>query len=381
MNIGGVQTFIINISRYLASVGCEIIVLTTTDKGKWWQLLDDNGIKGINLQQSRYFSPVTQAVNFARIILEENIDILLLNHSRPGQLAIPLYSYNCVTIPIIHNDTRGIMLRALQNCIFVDSVVCVSPKLYSDARNYFASDSVVQINYPVRFPSESEFKSEREVLGDKLRILYVGRVNEDQKGVFILPQIIKECQARGLNVSLTIAGGGEDMFRLQKMFSDLELDGFVSFVGYKRQDEILFSMLKHHVLLMPSHYEGLGIVAVEAQGCGCVPIASRLAGVTDHSVKNGESGFLVKDRNPNVWVDHIETLFVDKALWMRCSTYGRKYVKEKFSVETVGDIYFKHIGSIKKRKICELKIYRYSKFLIGTNWRDWVPNLFRTRRF
>ncbi len=68
-------------------------------------------------------------------------------------------------------------------------------------------------------------------------------------------------------------------------------------------------LLDAHVLLMPSLYEGLPIALLESMACGCVPVVSRLPGITDHAIQDGESGLLVEVGDTAGFANAVETLY------------------------------------------------------------------------
>ena len=129
---------------------------------------------------------------------------------------------------------------------------------------------------------------------------------------------------------------------------------------------------------MPSHYEGLGIVAVEAQGCGCVPIVAALSGVTDHSVRHEETGFLVKNRSPMEYAKRLAELAKDRQLWERMSEAGRNKAILEFGIETAGHRYLSCIQGL-GGVVQEKSWRRWVGFLGGCSLRDFVPNLLRKR--
>jgi glycosyltransferase involved in cell wall biosynthesis len=66
----------------------------------------------------------------------------------------------------------------------------------------------------------------------------------------------------------------------------------VSFPGHLDDASLAEAFGNHHVLAVPSTYEGFGIVYLEAMACGVVPLASREGGGAE-IVEHGQSGFLV----------------------------------------------------------------------------------------
>ena len=95
-----------------------------------------------------------------------------------------------------------------------------------------------------------------------------------------------------------------EMQRLHLMRSALGLEDLVAFLGKRDQDSLADYYAAADVLVMPSHYESFGMVALEAMACGTPVIASRVGGLT-YTVRDEETGLLVPDRDPQALAEAI----------------------------------------------------------------------------
>lgn len=382
MNVGGVQTFILNLSKEFIRNNHKISVITTQSKGVWWEKLAANNITGYLLDQKNFFNRATHSYKLHETLKGQNFDVIFYNHSRIGQLSIPLTKDYSVCIPIIHNDPAGIVELALMHKKYSHSIVTVSKKLYDIALKRAEKEKVVQINYPVKFSSHEEFSKSRESISSLLQLVYVGRITEEQKGVLILPKILKECIDHKIEVELNIIGDGPDLQKLKDLLIELKIETFTKFHGVLSPDETQNYLLKSHILLMPSHYEGLGIVAVEAQGNGCVPIATYLNEVTTESILDGTSGFLIHQKDPSEYLIRIKNLVEEKGLWQKMSQAGRENAIKNFSIKSS---YEKYLELVKKQKSKTIlsknnSIKSYFTFITSLNWTDLIPNFLRKFR-
>ena len=100
-------------------------------------------------------------------------------------------------------------------------------------------------------------------------------------GVLWLPDIYRACLQRGADCKLTIVGDGPDAQQLRLRLSELGLLERSRFLQGLTHHQVYDLLLEAHVLLMPSFYEGLPIALLESMACGCVPVVSRLPGITD----------------------------------------------------------------------------------------------------
>ena len=70
-----------------------------------------------------------------------------------------------------------------------------------------------------------------------------------------------------------------EMTRLQKLCDDLTAGKMVHFLGKRGQDTLPYYYSAAEVVVMPSHYESFGMVALEAMACGTPVIASQVGGL------------------------------------------------------------------------------------------------------
>lgn len=152
-------------------------------------------------------------------------------------------------------------------------------------------------------------------------ILFAGRI-EPLKGIDTLLEAMALLQARHAadlaDTCVTIIGGNPwadsldaEMERLQKMRLDLGLDDLVAFAGARDQEILPYYYAAAEMVVMPSHYESFGMVALEAMAMGTPVIASEVGGLA-HVVRDGYNGYLVPRRDPVALAARILLLLNDR---------------------------------------------------------------------
>ena len=91
------------------------------------------------------------------------------------------------------------------------------------------------------------------------------------------------------------------------------------------------------IFVMPSVREGFGMAAVEAMACELPVIASRLDGVTDTFVTDGDNGILVPPGDARAIADAIRRLVADPGAARRLASRGRAMVERTFSVAAAAE--------------------------------------------
>lgn len=122
-------------------------------------------------------------------------------------------------------------------------------------------------------------------------LLYFGRLDWFQKGLdTLLDGFAKLARQRPI-LELRIAGRGKDLERVRSRAADLGLSDRIRLLGAvsDEQRNSLFSSAK--LLLMPSRFEGFGMVAAEAMAAG-VPVVAAAGGSLPEVVSAPEGGLL-----------------------------------------------------------------------------------------
>lgn len=179
-------------------------------------------------------------------------------------------------------------------------------------------------------------------------ILFVGRI-EPLKGLdTLLRALAILARSKALDrdcLCLAVIGGEIDedgtskngeldyLMKLRKKFGLLDL---VTFLGTKDQDALPYYYSAAEMVIMPSHYESFGMVALESMACGTPVIASHVGGLV-HLVEDGVTGYHVPVDDPGVLSERILSLLEDKALRYRmghdafalAKKYGWEIIKSR----------------------------------------------------
>ena len=177
-------------------------------------------------------------------------------------------------------------------------------------------------------------------------VLFVGRI-EPLKGVDTLIKAMSclRCSSLGDTVYLAVIGGDPDaepsemsaeMARIQQLCDDLCMGKLVVFLGKRGQDTLPYYYSAAEALVMPSHYESFGMVALEAMACGTPVVASQVGGLA-FLVQDGVTGYTVPAEDPNALCDRLTELLDDPSLRARlgrnAAESARGYDWEKIAGE------------------------------------------------
>ena len=106
-----------------------------------------------------------------------------------------------------------------------------------------------------------------------LRLIYLGRLIEEQKRVSRFVELVRRLDAKKVNVTFTIAGDGPDGATLRRELSNVD---WVQFTGAVPNAQTGALLDQSDVFILLSDYEGLPLSLLEAMGRGVVPLVSDL---------------------------------------------------------------------------------------------------------
>lgn len=118
------------------------------------------------------------------------------------------------------------------------------------------------------------------------------------------------------------------MARLQALREELGITDLVVFLGAKDQEILPNYYAAAEMVVMPSHYESFGMVALEAMAMGRPVIASEVGGLA-YLVKDGINGFHVPSRDPEALASRMFELLSNDACRETMGRMAREYA-EKF---------------------------------------------------
>lgn len=164
------------------------------------------------------------------------------------------------------------------------------------------------------FPEVKEYENIETLINGKEKnsILWAGRLFS-----FKHPELAIETASRlkqnGFDFHLKIIGNGPMEAKLRKMIKDYGLEEYVSLLGQMSPQEVRKYMEKSEIFLFTSdRNEGWGAVLNEAMNSGCAVVAGDKIGSVGFLIKNGQNGYVFKNRNKKSLYKSVEKLLVSE---------------------------------------------------------------------
>ncbi|MEY3071529.1 MAG: glycosyltransferase MshA [Actinomycetota bacterium] len=168
-------------------------------------------------------------------------------------------------------------------------------------------------------------------MGEGPVLLFVGRI-QPLKGVDVAVRALAALNRR--DASLYVVGGASglegdtEVIRVNALISELGLTQQVHFVEPQAHHMLSTYYRAADAVWVPSRSESFGLVALEAAACGTPVIANAVGGLLS-LVDHGLTGYLVADRDPNMFAQYTAELLNNPALASAMSIAaaerGRRY--------------------------------------------------------
>jgi glycosyltransferase involved in cell wall biosynthesis len=154
-------------------------------------------------------------------------------------------------------------------------------------------------------------------------ILYLGRLEESQKGIDLLMQAFA-CIAGRTDRTLTVAGSGPDEARMRALADSLGVGNRVLFLGHVPPAERFDLLASAELVAMPSRYETFGMVAAEALAVGTPVVAFDIPCL--RSILSPGCGILVPAFDTDAFAAALVRVLDDDQLRSRLVRAGRAMV-------------------------------------------------------
>ncbi|MCS7248504.1 MAG: glycosyltransferase [Anaerolineales bacterium] len=189
--------------------------------------------------------------------------------------------------------------------------------------------------YPIPMDEAKEYIGMRPC---ERMLLFVGRI-EPIKGLDVLFRAIAWMRENGFwqrhPFCLAVIGGKEEgsdkvasleQERLATLRAEYGLEDLVAFLGKKSQDTLPYYYSAAEVVVVPSHYESFGMVALEAMACGTPVVASNVGGLA-YLVQDGITGFTVPVDEPQLLGERIEQILANPDLRRKMGQQAAEFAK------------------------------------------------------
>lgn len=351
-DVGGMNVVVRSTTLALVAAGHEVTVWTRLDRPG---AADSEDIDGVHLRRLAV-GPATAITKAAHDDLVEpfkdalaadlsEVDVLHAHHWFSGMAALPLahdrgvphvQSFHSIAAPETSPLSAGERPESPARlageswlATHTDAVVAVSRAEAETVRDRLRApvDRVRVVH-----PGVDTELFHPGVTGDRPTLLAAARI-EPLKAIDLairtLAGVVERADRTGAaRPRLVVAGGAtnDDAYvrELAALARELGVGDDVALVGPQTRTALAATMRAATIVVVPSHSETYGLVALEAAASGVPVLAARTGGLAE-SVLDGVTGVLLPDWEPATWVAACSALLADPARRDRLGAAGRAH--------------------------------------------------------
>jgi glycosyltransferase involved in cell wall biosynthesis len=274
--------------------------------------------------------------------LPSNLDILIqdeLNH--PSLIAANQGKHPYPIISLVHHlrcsELRPSWQNAFYRIIENQYLQSVDGFLFNSKTTQGVVNGLIRSSKPnlIAYPPTDRFGdaiSEKEIReranSNELRILFLGNVTY-RKGLHTLLQAVKSL---GSKVKVDVVGGLTSepryAYEMERYVLTQGLSSIVKFHGALDNQPLIQLYKQAHVMVVPSSYEGFGIVYLEGM-CFGLPAIGTTAGGASEIITHGRDGYLIQPEDVSSLPNHLNELARNRELLMRLSLNAVKRYKSQ----------------------------------------------------
>ncbi len=218
-----------------------------------------------------------------------------------------------------------------QACVGVyggaSEVICISNKVQQLLKDGMGTAVSSEVVYNGTDPS---LFAPGSAAGQPPTILIVGNLLAGKGHELVLKAFVRVKDSH-LGLQCSMIGAGADRDRFASLARDLGISDQVHFLGRRSRSEVAEAMRNCAVFVLPSRFEGLGCVYLEAMASGKPVIGCRGQGI-DEIIDHGRNGWLIPVDGLEELVQGLRALLGDAELRARIGQAARQTILEKLTL-------------------------------------------------
>ena len=236
------------------------------------------------------------------------------------------HDFGRAVIYMLHGDAEYYYDLAVRHDPVVHAFIAYSRRMYDElvSRLPHRAETIFHLPYGIPLPPAVRRRAD-----GPLRVIYAGRFEQQQKGVFDLPEIDRALQAMGVTVAWTIAGTGPDEDELKRRWA---FSSSVRWTGPLTNAALLELYARHDVFVLPTRFEGFPVALVEGMAAGLPAIVSDILSGVPEIVDPGVSGERPPIADVRAFADAIARLDRDRPRLEAMSAAARHAVASRFDI-------------------------------------------------
>jgi glycosyltransferase involved in cell wall biosynthesis len=331
--LGGSTTFLLNLASGFQELGEGLQLITLSESNEMAADFQSMGVEPETVKASEliYEDRLLMAYRWTAARRPQAVLACLGSDSFEVLRLVPP---GVVRMAVVQSDDPAPYALMRDFSQWIDVAVGVSPRITDRFQQMpeLKRSKIACIPYGIRIPTAARTPRPD---GTPIRIIYLGRLIEEQKRVSRLVELAQELERRGLAYEFTIAGTGPEAGGLHQR---LETIPRVKFLGDVPNQQVPGLLRQQDVMVLLSDYEGLPVSLLEAMGSGVVPVVSDLQSGIRELVTDA-TGIRVGIGDVRAAADAIGVLNEDRIRLDALGQAAREQVSSHYSAKRMAERY------------------------------------------
>ncbi len=336
LGFGGAERFVVELAKHMPSKNIRQSIITLWDDRPLMKELPDSvSCTVFPFDRIGYIHRIPKLTKMLREMQADIVHTHLFSADLWGRLAAKSLGIPVVTtehnINVGESWLWGRIKRAMKKYSRVYTAPSSAVREYMKTAYGIAVENTRVIMHGIEL--EHFIKIKPAAFAPPYKLLMMGRMVE-QKGHSIALDALQKI--RDISCTLTMVGDGEKKESLMHYAKELGVSDRV--IWKSATENVSREYATADIVLVPSRWEGLGIVVFEALASERLVIGSRVGGIPEIII-DGENGRLIPVENSDALADAIRASVKNQLASKKIAKQGRVWVKEQGSVARMTEAY------------------------------------------
>jgi len=252
--------------------------------------------------------------------------------------------FGASSVKMYHGDNFSVAwlkILAAFNCVLSDKIILYSRNMIKEwhferweNKIEIAHEHIIDLQ---KFSIVNQYNGRDSLIG------FIGRLSEE-KGILNLILAVDLIVKDRKDISFLIIGDGPLRKEIEQYIDQKNLHSYVKLEGWLSHHSLPLYLNQLQLLVIPSYTEGLPNIMLEALSCG-TPVLVTPVGVMPDIIRDGETGFIMKDNSPECIAENIFRVLSSPDLG-KVTINGRWIVEKNFTFERTSQIWKNLINNL-----------------------------------
>ena len=318
---GGMENFVLHLSKRYVQRNIKTIAVAITPQYTWQKEFEQAGISCVNLKINSFASLLSGFRQLYQLV-KQTPDAFIHAHGFHALMLGIMLRLCRPKLPMVFTLHNNFIKKPYRRFIlFFTRMFRKADIIFSeDAKAWYHKSRSVVIANGVDTDRYQLQKNPAAVF----TFLFVGRLEEAKNPLFLV-DLAKELKNKG-NFKIAVAGTGSLLSSLNNKIQEFKLQDCFEYLGYRKDMPELLA--QSHCVIMPSLWEGMPIIILEAAAAG-IPIISTPVGSIPTILNSQNSNLGSLQDFPRMMNDVLHNY----GLAQQKAEKLQQLVQQKFSIE------------------------------------------------